>query len=531
MRRGKLRTKALIGLIVFVVLITSLTSASLGYLYRRNTMEHTSKEAAGYARLAAQMIDGDRIAGYLETGVKDDYYDSIQEFLNDAQENTNIQYYYVIVLEEDTVAYIWDADAIEAGNALGARDEYSENGKEIAQAEMQPNPPAAMHVADDPIYGFLATVYAPIYDSAGNPVALAGVDISMPNIQKTTWAFTYIIIVDVLLVVCAFAAIFFEYLRRRILAPVSKLNESAQNMVSHLESEEEFDIGIHSNDEIEELAESFETMYTEVHDYIQRLEKVTSERERIGAELNVAKKIQADMLPCIFPPFPDHPQFDIYASMSPAKEVGGDFYDFFLIDDTHLGIVMADVSGKGIPAALFMVISKTLLNQHCRVGGSPAEVLSVVNNILCENDKIEMFVTVWLGILDITTGKITAANAGHEYPVVQHAGGNYELLKDRHGFVLAGMEGSRYRNYEIQLQKGDHLFLYTDGVPEATNSHDELFGTDRMVAALNSNVNANCKQVLAQVQEHVDAFVQDAPQFDDLTMLCLEYNGEPEGHL
>lgn len=528
MKRGRLSTKALIGLIVFAALIAALTSSSLGYLYKKSVMEETRQTAAGYARIAAQMIDGDRIAGYLATGEKDAYYAEIQEFLNIGQLNTGIKYYYVITLEDDAVVYVWDADAVEEGNALGDRDAYMEGGKEFALSEMQQNPPSAMHVEDDPEYGFLATVYAPVFDSEGNPVALAGVDISMPNLQKTTWAFILVIILDVIFVVCIFAAFFFVYIKKRIVDPVSKLNTSAQDMVSHLESEEQFVIDIHSNDEIEELANSFKTMYTEVHDYIQRLEKVTSERERIGAELNVAKKIQADMLPCIFPAFPEHPQFDIYATMTPAKEVGGDFYDFFLIDDTHLGIVMADVSGKGIPAALFMVISKTLLNQRCRVGGSPAEVLSLVNNILCENDKIEMFVTVWLGVLDITTGKITAANAGHEYPVVQRAGGNYELLKDRHGFVLAGMEGSRYRNYEIELHKGDHLFLYTDGVPEATNSRDELFGTDRMIAALNSNVNASCKQVLTQVREHVDVFVQEAPQFDDLTMLCLEYNGDPE---
>lgn len=528
MKRGKLRTKALIGLIVFAALIAVLTSASLGYLYQRSVKEETRQSAAGYARIAAEMIDGDRIAGYLQTGETDEHYDEIHAFLNNAQINSGIQYYYVIALEEDAVVYIWDADALEEGNVLGGRDEYMENGKEIAQAEMSHNPPTAMTIDNDPNYGYLATVYAPIFDSNGTPVALAGVDISMPNLEKTTWAFIGLIILDVLLVVSLFAAVFFVYIKRRIVDPVSKLNTSAHDMVAHLESDEQFAIDIHTNDEIEELSKSFETMYIEVHDYIQQLEKVTTERERIGAELNVAKKIQADMLPCIFPAFPDHPQFDIYATMSPAKEVGGDFYDFFLIDDTHLGIVMADVSGKGIPAALFMVIAKTLLNQRCRMGGSPAEVLALVNNMLCENDKIEMFVTVWLGILDISTGKIIASNAGHEYPVVQRAGGDYELLKDRHGFVLAGMEGSRYRNYEIQLNAGDHLFLYTDGVPEATNSQDKLFGTERMIAALNSNINANCKQVLTQVREHVDAFVQEAPQFDDLTMLCLEYKGNSQ---
>lgn len=527
MKRGKLRTKALFGFTVFASMIAVLISASLGFLYENSFEEETRQTAAGYARIAAQIIDGDRIAGYLETGERDDYYYEIQTFLNSAQANAGIQYFYVVTLEEEGFVYVWDTDSPDIWeDYFGAMDPYKNNEKERALAEMQPNPPAELIVEDDPEYGYLATVYAPVFNSAGEPVALVGVDISMPNLEKTIWASIGVIVADVLLVVGLFTAVFFAYIRKNIVDPISKLNISAQEMVDHLESEEQFTIDIHSNDEIEKLAKSFETMYTEVHDYIRQLERVTSERERIGAELNVAKKIQAAMLPSIFPAFPNHPQFDIYADMSPAKEVGGDFYDFFLIDDTHLGIVMADVSGKGIPAALFMVVSKVLLNQRCRVGGSPAETLAMVNNMLCENNRIEMFVTVWLGILDISTGKITAANAGHEYPVIQRTGGSYELLKDRHGFVLAGMEGVGYHNYEIELHKGDRLFLYTDGVPEATNSANALFGTERMLAALNSNTAAGCKEVLEQVRNHVDAFVQEAPQFDDLTMLCLEYKGE-----
>lgn len=525
MKRGKLRTKALISLAIFTVMIALLTSVSLGFMYQSRATEDTRQEAAGYARLAAQMIDGDRIAGYLETGEKDEYYYEIQDFLDSAQENTDIWYYYVIVLEEDDVIYIWDAHAVEEGTEVGERDHYTKKSMDAARAELQQDPPTAMTVEDDPQYGYMATVYAPIYDSEGNPAALVGVDMSMEDLHETARTFIYLIVADVLLVVYIFAAAFFVYIKKYIVDPVSELNDSAQNMVAHLESEEQFAIEIHSNDEIEELAESFKSMFTEVHDYIQQLEKVTKERERMGTELHVAKKIQAAMLPSIFPPFPQYKQFDIYASMSPAKEVGGDFYDFFMLDDTHLGIVMADVSGKGVPAALFMAISKTLLKQRTRVGDYPSEVLAEVNNTLCKNSKIDMFVTVWLGILNINTGKLTAANAGHEYPVIQRAGGQYELIKDRHGFVLAGMEDIKYRDYEIDLQSGDRLFLYTDGIPEATNANNELFGNERMLAALNSNTAADCKQVLTQVREHVDAFVQEAPQFDDMTMLCLEYRG------
>ena len=246
---------------------------------------------------------------------------------------------------------------------------------------------------------------------------------------------------------------------------------------------------------------------------------------RIESELNLASAIQADMLPNIFPPFPERTEFDIYASMTPAKEVGGDFYDFFLVDEDHLCMVIADVSGKGVPAALFMMASKIILANNAMMGKSPAQILTETNAAICSNNREEMFVTVWLGILEISTGKLTAANAGHEYPVVKHGNGAFELLKDKHGFVIGGMDGVKYQNYELMLEPGSKLFLYTDGVPEATDAQNELFGTDRMLAALNQEPSASPEQVLKNVDSSVKEFVKEAEQFDDLTMLCLEYKG------
>lgn len=248
-------------------------------------------------------------------------------------------------------------------------------------------------------------------------------------------------------------------------------------------------------------------------------------RQRIETELNVATQIQADMLPRIFPAFPERKEFDIYASMTPAKEVGGDFYDFFLVDNDHLAMVIADVSGKGVPAALFMVIAKTLLKNAVQTGLSPKAALEKVNNQLCENNEAEMFVTVWLGIYEISTGKLTAANAGHEYPAIRRADGQFELLKDRHGFVLAGMENVRYQEYEMKVGVGDTLFLYTDGVAEATDAANTLYGTDRMLAALNQNCTLEPEKLLHQVKADIDRFVGSAPQFDDITMLLLQRKG------
>ena len=280
-----------------------------------------------------------------------------------------------------------------------------------------------------------------------------------------------------------------------------------------------------TGDEIEILAEAFADLTKRTQDYIGEIITITAEKKRIGTELALATRIQADMLPNIYPAFPERPEFDIYATMTPAKEVGGDFYDFFLIDDTHLGLVMADVSGKGVPAALFMMISKMLVQNYAMTGRSPAEVLRSVNNQICANNREEMFVTVWFGILDIETGTVTAANAGHEYPAMMLTDGRFELVKDKHGFVIGGMEGIRYKEYELKLLPGSRLFLYTDGVPEATNADNEMFGTDRMLEALNLDPTAEPKAVLDNVRSAVDGFVKDAEQFDDLTMLCVEYKG------
>ena len=265
---------------------------------------------------------------------------------------------------------------------------------------------------------------------------------------------------------------------------------------------------------------------TITRDQVAQYEQQKAESSRIEAELNMASGIQADMLPNIFPAFPERDEFDVFASMTPAKEVGGDFYDFFLVDDEHLALVMADVSGKGVPAALFMMISKILVQNYTMMGKDAAKALEAVNNQICANNREEMFVTVWLGVLDLTTGKLTATNAGHEYPILKQADGDFEPIKERHGFVIGGMEGVKYKAYEMQLQPDSKLFLYTDGVPEATNANDELFGLERTVAALRTAQNESPEAILGAVDKAVADFVKDAPQFDDLTMLCLHYKGK-----
>ena len=283
-----------------------------------------------------------------------------------------------------------------------------------------------------------------------------------------------------------------------------------------------------TNDEIEILARAFEDLSTKTKDYIKQITTITAEKERIGAELNVATQIQADMLPSIFPPYPQKTEIDLYATMSPAKEVGGDFYDFFLTDPNHLALVMADVSGKGVPAALFMVIAKTLLKNRAMMGGSPSEILEDVNNQLCDGNKTQFFVTVWLAIIDLRTGAGIAANAGHEHPALRRSGKKYELVKYPHSPVLGMMEGMIFKEHEFKLSPGDSLFEYTDGVTEATDSNNCLFGEERMIEALNRNPDALPEEVLRNVRSGIDEFVAGAEQFDDITMLCFKYKGNKE---
>lgn len=323
------------------------------------------------------------------------------------------------------------------------------------------------------------------------------------------------------LAVLVLATIGALFVAGRIVKPIERMT-ARMGMLSGTDLAFEMEDAYKTNDEIEVLAQAFATLSKRTRDYIDQITTITAEKERIGAELELATKIQADMLPNIFPAFPERDEFDIFASMTPAKEVGGDFYDFFLIDDDHLGMVMADVSGKGVPAALFMMMSKILVNNFAMMGGSPAKVLEQANNQICKNNDEEMFVTVWFGVMEISTGKITAANAGHEYPMIKKADGSFELFKDKHGFVIGGMDGIRYKEYEFTLEKGGTLFLYTDGVAEATNAQNELFGTERMLEALNAEPNAAPKVLLKNMKDAVDDFVGDAPQFDDLTMLGVK---------
>ena len=362
----------------------------------------------------------------------------------------------------------------------------------------------------------------------GKYVVMMCVDEKLNSVVSITRIFVVQFVLLLLAITVLASYIGMKLMRKHTVIPIRKMARAATAYGSEKErklGERHFDnLNIETGNELQQLAEALNGMENDIEAYMTDLTHVTAEKERIETELSLAAKIQQSMLIEAFPVFPDRNEFDLYARMEPAKEVGGDFYDMILIDDDHLAIEIADVSGKGVPAALFMMASKILILEKVKSGLTPAEVLEQVNNTICANNEQEMFVTVWLGILEISTGKLTAANAGHEYPILIRKDGTAELIQDKHGFVIGGMEGMKYTDYDVMLDHGDSIFVYTDGVTEATSASKELFGLDRtLLAAGSCGKNPQPVEVLQKVHKDIGEFVEDAEQFDDLTMLCMKY--------
>ena len=337
-------------------------------------------------------------------------------------------------------------------------------------------------------------------------------------------AFVAAVILFVLFGVLIYAS---EKLSRRFVKPILTLSDSVREIAGGNLDKKITDV--HTGDEIEHLAVCFNAMTDELKNYMSNLTKVTAEKERIATELNVARDIQRGMLPNEFPPYPDKTEFDIYATMDAAKEVGGDFYDFYLLDENHLVVTIADVSGKGIPASLFMVISKTVLKNFALSMNNPedfAAVMECANNQLCQGNDEMMFVTVFLGMLDLQTGKFVYVNGGHNPPVIYHAKENRaEFLNVKKNFVLGGMEDMTFKQQEIQLEHGDLIFMYTDGINEAMNVDKEEYTSERLLNFMNkTDCKANLTDLLAAVRADVADHVKDAEQSDDMTMVALRRN-------
>ena len=366
------------------------------------------------------------------------------------------------------------------------------------------------------------TAYRPVM-FRGRLQAVLVIDYNWDEFRKELIGNIEIMVSLMLAGLVIFCGVIILRLNRVAVMPLSRL-QNAVNEYSKTKDSEKVKKSIsliRSKNEIGRLADEISAMTAEIENYMNENMKLVSERERVAAEMSLAAKLQADMLPSTYPAFQQRQEFDIYASMKPAKEVGGDFYDFFLIDEDHLALTMADVSGKGIPAALFMMMSKILIQNFAMTGLSPAQVLEKANEIICQNNREQMFVTVWFGIMEISSGKITAVNAGHEYPIIKKAGGEFEVFKDPHCMAVGGMSGTKFKEYELELGKGGTLFLYTDGVPEAFDKNDEMFGMDRIIQSLNQHKKAMPIELISEMANAVNSFAGEVEQFDDITMLGI----------
>ena len=526
-KKISLKKRMITSIVLFAIAIIIFTGTLICLQVYYSQMRSYSRQAFSMSRTAADLIDGDRVLGYVETGEKDDYYETILNYLNTAQLESNIKYYYVFVPYEDDLVYVWDAVNNEGACELGHHEKYMSDESKAATFEIFcQDPPEKISVQKDKTYGYIASAYTPIFNSKGEPVAVAAVDLSIPNLKKQIIQYMLLVVLAISVITLGALLLFYKSIERRIISPISKITKGTNEIIDNLEVDDTVEFNIHTGDELEDLAEAIGQLDIDLHKYILDLSTMTAENERIGAELNIAKRIQAGMLPSIFPAFPDRSEFDLFASMVPAKQVGGDFYDFFMVDDDHIALVMADVSGKGVPAALFMVVSKVLIKNTVQSGAGPAEALCQVNERLLENNDTGFFVTVWLAIIDINTGKGVVDNAGHEHPALKRAGGKYELVKYKHSPAVSTMEGIIYKEHEIDLDPGDTIFVYTDGVPEATNEDVKLFGEERMLEALNANADVEPAELLPAMKEAIDEFVGGAPQFDDITMLAFRFNGK-----
>ena len=387
-------------------------------------------------------------------------------------------------------------------------------------------------------YGWLCTAGYPIKDRAtGEVCEFLLVDVSVDNVIRGVKDFTVTVSLGMLVITGIMAWLIRRRIKKTVADPIDAITNAAVAYVKGKKDGAEgsyfSELRINTGDELENLSHVMADMEKELGEVEQDLVRATAEKERISTELSMATKIQEGMLPDRFPAFPDRPEFDIFAAMDPAREVGGDFYDFFLVDDDHLCVVMADVSGKGIPAALFMMAAKIILQNNAMMGKTPVQILTDTNAVIFANNKMELFVTVWLGILEISTGKLTYADGGHLKPLL-YQDGRWRFV-DKNGGVVLGMlspeelegisEKYRIRDQEILLSPGDVLFQYTDGVTEAINAGMEQFGEERFLSALDRAPSVDPDVLLPHVRAELNAFVKDAEQFDDITMLALRYNG------
>lgn len=539
-------TRKIVSFLVILGFLVALSSGIVGYIkFTRVITDMYSKETSIIGNIIVDYLDTkyleetfeqlsnvnneEELKTLTKSVVYDSRYSELIRFLDDIRRNTGITNAFIAGFTDKNGEIIEDGyyfagvsgQRLDPEISIVGEEFFLDNSTNIIANIYETGQTPNIQETKETEYGPVMDAYIPVIRK-NKVIGIVGVQEPMTSLINSRNDYIFNVILYSTIVTIG-VILLFIYLNKRVLErPLNKISKAASEFVKNNNTFTEDLSLIKTNDELQTLAETFIKMEKDINTYIQNLEIITSEKERVETELNLAREIQINMLPRVFPPFPDRNEIDIYATMEPAKEVGGDFYDFFLIDEDHLGFVIADVSGKGIPAALFMVITKTLIKDHAKLGLSPGEVFTNVNNLLCESNGSDLFVTAWFGILDLKNGKLSYVNAGHNPPVIKRHDGSYEYLKQRSGLVLAGLEDMRYRQAELDLENGDRIFLYTDGVTEAQNSAEELYGEDRLINVLNENTHVDITDLLSVVRKSINDFVKEAEQFDDMTMLGIE---------
>lgn len=531
-RMFSLRLKIVLA-ILLLVLVLSTAIVCVSYFTYRNTMnEHYETLGNNVARTAISLFDDEKMEKFTdgvfnpdENVMQTEDYQNVISLLKDIKNSNDVMYLYMIYPTQTGSYFLFDTDESEEGCPYGYFMEYYEGSFDsIVDDLVQGNNVPA--VISDEDYGWIISISYPYKNAENKLLGYVCADISMDEVVRDRQNYLFGTLIILASVTIIFAVLYYILFNFVFVRPIKKMANAASQFVSGGQDGQMTSsiasLSINTHDELMLLCDSLKSMEQNIFDYIANLKDVTAEKERIGAELDVARHIQSSMLPCIFPAFPERREFDIYATMTPAKEVGGDFYDFFMVDESHLAIVMADVSGKGVPAALFMVIGKTLIKDHTTPNCDLGEVFAKVNKLLCESNSEGLFITAFEGVLDLISGEFRFVNAGHEMPYISR-NNQFVPEKIRAGFVLAGFEETRYKAGVLQLNEGDKLFQYTDGVTEATNIENQLFGKERLQNSLTQNITKSPKEICEGVKQSIDDFVGDAPQFDDITMLCLEF--------
>jgi sigma-B regulation protein RsbU (phosphoserine phosphatase) len=543
---------------LFMGLTISCISINFGYFkFKKSVQKSYNDNGYQLAEVVRKIVSDEEIAEYskyirwdidkekCKEAASDKRYLEIEKELSDLREATGANDIYIGYLRTDILKeyagtkegwyplrYIFDVYEVPElkytlGDASPINPEFIDDCTEFMETGVRPS----NFFVSKSEYGYNTAAILPIVKE-GEVVAIIGVEIPMSTQEAVIREHVTDTLLIIGIMIIILMIVYIVWFMGRVVWPIEALSKEAETFTleTHSEGHTGYTISdkllkVRTGDEIEYLAKSLYNMEKYIDATTRDLISAARESERERSELGIANKIQKDILPSHFPAFPERHEFDIYASMTPARLVAGDFYDYFFIDENRLCLVIADVTGKGIPAALFMVIAKTVIKNRAMLGGMPSEILKDVNNQLREGNDTKMFVTAWLGITDVKTGVLTFANAGHEYPVLTAEDGTFKYLKDKHGLVMGLKADISYTDTQVMLRPGDTLFVYTDGVPDAQDYEGDAYGIDRLINVMNEYRGVTPQELIERVLDSVMEYSKDVDQFDDVTMLAFTYLG------